>query len=340
MTMGDRMAKARRRLRGEWVRRLRHHSIYPWLYPSHWHGKYRGGADTGAPANYLAAIPHPGAGIGHQLANWIAGYWFARQFGLRFAHWPFASPAWDSFLGLGEGEPRVADLAEQGYRKRRLPLFDEDNAVEVANIRRIIRSYAGTKTVFVMEQDQFYAAQHGVAADLRRKFHGSPQRHSDELVFDPDAFNIAVHVRRGDVSLEAAASNPNLALRWQSESYFETALEGVLDVIGRDRKVRIYLFSQGEPEDFASFARFPDLRLCLDMDARASFLHMCFANLLITSKSSFSYKPALLSGGIKVVPGAFWHGYPDSSDWIMADDEGNFDRRKLESELNSSALPA
>ena len=25
---------------------------------------------------YFAAIPNRGAGIGHQLANWIAGYWF------------------------------------------------------------------------------------------------------------------------------------------------------------------------------------------------------------------------------------------------------------------------
>lgn len=31
---------------------------------------------------YFAAIPNRGAGIGHQLANWIAGYWFARIFEL------------------------------------------------------------------------------------------------------------------------------------------------------------------------------------------------------------------------------------------------------------------
>ena len=53
-----------------------------------------------------------------------------------------------------------------------------------------------------------------------------------------------------------------------------------------------------------------------------SFLHMVHADLLITSKSSFSYKPALLNRGIKVSPRNFWHGYPDSEDWVMADDEG------------------
>lgn len=336
MMMRDLMTKAKRRIRGEWVRRLRQHPVYPWLYPSQWHGRYGNPGATKNPPNFLTAIPHPGAGIGHQLANWIAGYWFAKEFGLRFAHWPFASEAWDRFLGMGEGEPRVAEVVGQGYRKRYFPLFDETNPDEVANIRRIIASYADSKVVFVMEQDQFYAAQHGVAADLQRKFHTSPQRGSDKLAYDPNAFNIAVHVRRGDVSLEAAATNPNLALRWQSESYFETALEEALDVVGPDREPHIYLFSQGEAEDFASFARFPNLRLCLDMDARASFLHMCFADLLITSKSSFSYKPALLSRGIKIVPGAFWHGYPSSSDWILADDLGKFDRRELGSAIDSA----
>jgi hypothetical protein len=48
------------------------------------------------------------------------------------------------------------------------------------------------------------------------------------------------------------------------------------------------------------------------------------ADLLITSKSSFSYKPALLSKGLKVCPKDFWHGYPDTSDWILVDEKGSF----------------
>jgi len=47
---------------------------------------------------YYTAVPNRGAGIGHQLANWIAGYWFACQFGLEFAHTPFASENSDTSL--------------------------------------------------------------------------------------------------------------------------------------------------------------------------------------------------------------------------------------------------
>jgi hypothetical protein len=53
-----------------------------------------------------------------------------------------------------------------------------------------------------------------------------------------------------------------------------------------------------------------------------SFLHMVFADILITSKSSFSYKPALLNNGVKISPRDFWHGYPQSKNWLLVDDEG------------------
>ena len=59
------------------------------------------------------------------------------------------------------------------------------------------------------------------------------------------------------------------------------------------------------------------------MDAIDSFMHMVYADLLITSKRPFSYKPALLNRGVKVCPENFWHGYPDSEYWIMVDNDGN-----------------
>lgn len=70
------------------------------------------------------------------------------------------------------------------------------------------------------------------------------------------------------------------------------------------------------------------------MDAQTSFLHLVYANLLITSKSSFSYKPALLNNGIKICPRNFWHGYPDSKDWILCDNNGIFDVSSLRNALS------
>ena len=121
------------------------------------------------------------------------------------------------------------------------------------------------------------------------------------------------------------SSNPNLSMRILSNDYFEKVLTQVLEYVKgiTDKPVHIYFFSQGSPEDFPEFTMFPNLHWCMDMGAMASFLHMVYADLLITSKSSFSYKPALLNRGVKVCPENFWHGYPDSKDWIMVDNKGN-----------------
>ena len=93
-------------------------------------------------------------------------------------------------------------------------------------------------------------------------------------------------------------------------------------MVKTDKEIHIYFFSQGSPDDFPEFAGFENLHWCFEMSAQQSFLHMIYADLLITSKSSFSYKPALLNRGIKVCPKDFWHGYPKTEDWILLNANG------------------
>ena len=61
------------------------------------------------------------------------------------------------------------------------------------------------------------------------------------------------------------------------------------------------------------------------MDEYTSFLHLIRADILITSKSSFSYKPALMNDAIKVCPRNFWHSYPSDKNWILVENDGSFD---------------
>jgi hypothetical protein len=119
-------------------------------------------------------------------------------------------------------------------------------------------------------------------------------------------------------------------MRWQNSDYFIRVLENVLSMVVTKKPLAIYLFSQGEESDFKDFNGFSNLVFCLKMGSQDSFLHMVMADLLITSKSSFSYKPALLNRGIKVCPRDFWHGYPESNDWILADENGDFSVNGLE----------
>ena len=321
--------KAKKKLRREVVSFFRKTSFYPKIYKSYWFYYFSDKRNKETGENYYAAIPNPGAGIGHQMANWIAGYWFAREFGLKFAHIPFSNSKWESFLGFGEAEVSVIDLKKKGYKIVHLPLFDELNETEVALNKNIIDSYSAQNVVFVAEQDQFYSDQFGVMDDIKKKFYAAAERKNDKLIYSKDFFNIAIHVRRGDIVIGQENKNPNLLMRWQGNDYFEKVLHKAVDNIKTNKPIAIYLFSQGEIKDFPEFNEFSNLHFCLDMNAQDSFLHMVNADLLITSKSSFSYKPALLSKGVKICPEDFWHGYPNHEDFILADSFGDFEIERL-----------
>jgi len=297
--------------------------LFAFIYKSYWHYLFTKSKELTSSLSYFTAMPNSGAGIGHQMANWISGYWFAKQFGVAFAHSPFSSSKWDTFLGFGENERTLNNLVKnENFKKVKLPLFEEDDIIQVSLILKIIKSYSNEKVVFVCEQDQSYRDQYGIISEIQEKFYNAPIRKEDKLLYDRNEFNLAIHVRRGDIVV-GQNKIENHTMRWLTNDYFVNVLQNTLDFIKTEKKVTIYLFSQGKKDDFVVFKQFSNLKYCLDMNAMDSFLHMVYADVLITSKSSFSYKPALLNKGIKIVPENFWHGYPKSNDWIMVDEQGN-----------------
>ena len=321
---GKLVEKIKRKIRNIWVTRLRNTNLYKYCYLSYWHSLLvRKSELANKEKIYFAARPNPGAGIGHQMANWIAGYWFAKRFNLNFAHIPFSSDKWEEFLGFYQSERSVVELKDSGYKIVRIQMFDENNLEECERIERIILSYSGKKVVFLAEQDQFYRDQFGVMDEIQEKFYSAPARSKDRFIFDKDCFNIALHVRRGDIMENINKNNNNIGMRYQGNDYFLQALKTALEYMKDKEHLQIYLFSQGKVTDFPEFVGISNLHFCLDMNAQESFLHMVYADALITSKSSFSYKPALLNRGIKFCPANFWHGYPQKADWILLDEDGH-----------------
>ena len=192
--------KIKKRIWSEIVRKFRAKSFYPIIYKSFWHSKYHKPITTKTHQNYYTAIPNKGAGIGHQMANWIAGYWFAQQFELNFCYIPFSTQKWENFLGFGNDEISANELINsKAYKKVKLPLFTETNLQEIALIKSIIASYQDKKVVFVAEQDQYYKNQFGVIAHIQNKFHNTNRLNKEQLLYSKQNFNIAIHVRRGDI---------------------------------------------------------------------------------------------------------------------------------------------
>jgi len=324
--------KAKRRINYTIVNKIAGTFLQFRWYKCYWHYKFSGSKNN-APASseirsthFLCEKPNYGAGIGHQLANWNAGLYFADLFNLQFAHYPFSTEKWETFLGFGEGEVKAKDLErDRKFKIVHLPRFNSMNEKEVELIRNIIASYKRKNILFYLEADQGYKRQCDTADILSEKFFKATARKKDKLVFSKESFNIAVHIRRRmKIETEEVWKSRGL-----ENSFFSNALKNVLDTIVTDKKIEVYLFSQGTVEEFPEFKQFENMHYCMDMGPVESVLHMINADLLISSKSSFSYKPALISKGIKICPETFWHAYPTTADFIMADNSGAFDKEKL-----------
>lgn len=318
-----------RKINSHFIRRIGPLPIYPYCYRAKWHAllhrKSKAVSSKGTNVTYFAARPNPGAGIGHQMANWIAGFYYAQHFGLQFAHIPFPDSEWERLLGFGIDEaPMETLLKKEGYRKVRLPQFKHPD-----EIAPIVASYAGQRVVLLAERDQGLKEQHLIAESLQCKYHRVNS--VTGLNFSKDVLNIAIHVRRGDIMAGGKAAE-GLANRFQKIEYFENILRSVLAATeGRPR--RVYLFSQEGREAFQALEALHPIEFCLDMGAHDSFRHMVMADILITSKSSFSFMPALLSHGIKICPKDFWQEYPVNSSWILATEKGEVDKGHLAGEL-------
>lgn len=289
-----------------------------YFYPAYHHRKYKPKKGVDKNTVYITQIPNEGAGIGHQIANFNGGYHYSEIFNIPFAYPGFHNKSWDEFLGFGENEISVKQLKKNGYIIRKLPYFNESEQ-SLALIRQIINSYAGKKVILSVELDQFYQNQYEVIPYIKRKFESATARKNDKMLYNENEINVALHIRRGDICKGQKTGNKSLTKRWLTLEYFENIIKNLKDAT--DKRIHIYIFSQGE-EKYEIFEKYGKITYCIDMSEKDSFLHMVRADILIISKSSFSYKPALLSDGIRICPPDFWHGYPKEKEWIIASPKG------------------
>ena len=321
------LSKIQRKLWGTLVKLSRNSKIYHYLYKSYWHYlcSNRKIHSDDKDNNFLTGKPNPGAGIGHQLSNWMAGYHFAKRFNLRYAYSEFSNKAWDSFFDFGIDESNSKKLLREKHKKVLLPLFDESDESEVILVKNIIKSYQYKNVVFFLEQDQFLKNLYKASDHVKTKFYNSKKRSKDELIYSITNHNIAIHIRRGDI----VNNKTKFGTRKQENKYFIKIIGDLRKHLDTERPKVFYLFSDGAENDFSEFREMEDVQFCLSFTAENSFLHMVYADVLITSKSSFSYKPALLNNGLKICPENFWHGYPRTSDFLLANDLGQININAL-----------
>jgi hypothetical protein len=145
---------------------------------------------------------------------------------------------------------------------------------------------------FFHNSDSFRRAQHSYFENKR-----SP--------FDSTHYHVAVHIRRPvafDVRKEGTET-PDI--------YYMKCMQTISSLNTNGKPILFHIYSQGKEADFERYTVFP-LVFHLTDDTFSSFNGMVFADMLVTSASSFSYTAALLSKGeILYLP--FWH--PPRAAW-------------------------
>ena len=300
-----------------WVLKvLRKTWVYYFLYKSYWNSLKKSKSNTKniVSKNFMSINVNPGARIGHQIANYNASIWHSIKFNLNHAHTPFPNKNWEKLLGFDFNSISLDKLLKLKYKKILLPIFNEKKTNEIIKIRNIIKSYHNQKTIFFLEYDQGYENQYEVENILKKKFFSSSARKKDKLIFKKNNFNIAVHIRAGDIM----NNKKILSQRFLDIDYFIKTIKKSLSIIKTKKKIVIHIFAEKWIESFSRLTQFNNIKFFHNLNEYKTFIHFVYADLLITSKSSFSYKAGLISKGIKVSPKNFWHGYPkNDKKWIL-----------------------
>ena len=125
--------------------------------------------------------------------------------------------------------------------------------------------------------------------------------------YNNNKFNIAIHIRRGDVQ----ATNEE-SFRYTSNDFYLGKIRMLTETY-KNKDILFHIYSEGCADEFACF-KMDNCILHLNEDVKFTFIGLITADVLIQAKSSFSYVAGLLSHGIVYyIP--FWH-IPSSS-WIL-----------------------
>lgn len=246
-------------------------------------------------------------GIGAQVQAVFSTMLFAQEFGMVYAHTPFgkiwsdhSSEEWDDFFGLGEGEISVNDIGVESlnvvYVNHPLFIGFNDNTLYVVEHCHSFVDSGSNSELYSTMLDRFVDKYQSSSKGEYKSF------------YEDGKLNVAIHARRGDVSKEGVHSE-----RYTDNSYYKMLLEDVqrvLDNLGIESS--IHLYSQGEVKDFDEL-KGVNVNYHLDECVFTTFHNLVSSDVIITSKSTYSYTAALLSKAI-VVYEPFWH--KPLSEWL------------------------
>ena len=269
---------------------------------------------TGAlPRSYGVLATGKDDGAGSQAQAAMSAICLAQAFGLEYIHRPFTlvehaeAPMGDwvrqceDYFNLGAGARTLAE--------RPGPVVPLDELMMAPD--KWPQDAIVAAPHYLHYCNQTAQAWENVRPLLRAKYR------RNKKLRKPGGFTIAMHVRRGDVTADS-----NARRNFTPNEAFLRTLDSIRDAVEtRVPSVRIQLFSQGDPDVFADFARV-GCALNLDTPALATHAELVAADVLITSKGAFSYTAGVLNDGITLYDPQKCRPLRD---WIVRAADGSFD---------------
>lgn len=269
-------------------------------------------------------------GAGAQALAIMSTILFAQDMGLTYVHTPFQyiehnlennplwETEWEKFFGLGTNELALNKIQH-----------DALNKIVLDDISKL--SYKSRDVLYSVKNCHRYTNlfpnRYSHILDKLRSKYNYKLKKSYPTFYSKDSTSIAVHIRRGDITKKSIASK-----RYTNNSYIYNLLSKIQKILDKlSLKYSIHIYSQGKLEDFGELHNL-NADFHLDESVFNTFHNLINSDILVMSKSTFSYDAALLSHGIKFYE-PFLH--KQLREWLEVDSNSKFSVVKFVNLLNS-----
>ena len=249
---------------------------------------------------YLTYLPPHMDGMCAQYQRIIGIIALAESYGCRYLHTPIKQM---EHVAAPDEIVEIENFLQINsyYKKEESIIFDSVHHVSNTEIQSAILHFKSqpntTNTLLMINNplailDANTQIYNKVMPTLRKI------KQSRELIyFNKNVINVAVHIRRGDVN---KSQYPD---RYLPTSYFKTIIDKLLVQFPG---ANVCIFTEITSENREEFNIFTNIKIISGGDVLITFEHLSKADILITSKSSFSYVAALYNGNT-VLYTIFWH---------------------------------
>jgi hypothetical protein len=260
---------------------------------------------------YVCNVPHQFCGVGHLTSEWNAGFMLSQRYRLNFVHVPLPEP-WEFFLGWGKGELSYDSVKR--FRKIQLPLIpfkaDVDCIERLAYL--ISRHKIREKTLFVLGYNQNAYDQTESGEVLRKKYDDNLAWKRVKVHKKDGEVTIAVHLRKGDI----LKSEKDMKKRYIDAAWMGGLASHIVRNVKRTAKINVY--SQGlTEEDKQAFSIVGGVSYFDNVDPCETLHNLLISDILVMSRSGFSYLAACMGRQLVVAPPKFWHCIPKGDRWIQ-----------------------